>query len=179
LSGFAKAKLLLNEKRLDREKMSVKWQKGPALAGTDFGNPLSDGGTAYTVCVYGDGNLAGSYVVDRAGGTCAGRPCWKSTGGDPPTNRGYSYSDRLTTADGIQKMQMKGGDAGRAKLSVKGRNNGGRGQLSLPVGVAAEMAGSSQATIQLFGVDAPAPGCFTATLGEIQKDDGTQFKARN
>jgi hypothetical protein len=174
---WGKMRLQVKETNPGKEKMSAQWQKGSQLAGTAFGNPLNAGGTAYTICIYdGAGGLAGQYVVDRAGDTCVGKACWRSTGGDPPGNKGYKYNDKDVTSDGIQRMQLKGGDVGKSKLSVKGGNKVGKGQRSLPTGVVAQLTGSTSVTVQLFGSDMPK--CFSATLMDIQKDDGGQFKAR-
>jgi len=177
LSGFGKAQIALKEKSPGKESMSAKWLKGPAATSADLGNPLDGGGTTYTMCVYADGTLAGSYLVDRAGDDCAGKPCWKSVGGTPPDNKGYKYKDKDAAAYGVQQLQLKGGDAGKSGFLIKGKNNAAKNQTSLPTNVVAEMTGSLQATIQLFGSD--MPNCYSATLNDIQKDDGVQFKARH
>jgi len=72
---------------------------------------------------------------------------------------------------------MKGGDSGRSKVLAKGKNNSAKGQFYLPTGVVAQLMGSSRATIQLFGSDAPK--CLSVTLTTVLKDDGVQFKAKS
>jgi hypothetical protein len=178
ISGFQKGRLQVTEKTVGREKMVAKWQKlSVAIAGSDFGNPLNTNGTAYTICIYaGDNTLAGTYVIDRAGETCAGRDCWKSTGGEPPTNKGYRYTDTGLSSDGIQKIVLKGGAPGQPKLQAKGRNNANGGQTNLPTGVVAGLTGKGPPTIQLFGSD--ATNCYGEMLPDVRKDDGVQFKAK-
>jgi hypothetical protein len=177
--SFDKGQLLVNEKVAGKEKMMAKWIKGPQLAGTDYGNPLSGGGTAYNVCVYNEaGSLAGEYSVDRAGGTCGTKVCWKVLGKPPgnPKHKGYKYQDKDVSSDGIQLILMKAGDTGKSKALAKGKNNSTKGQLSLPTGVVEALSGSASVTVQLIGSDAPK--CISVTLATVLKDDGVQFKAK-
>ena len=82
-TGFAKGTLLIKEDIAGKEKLVAKMVKGPALAQTDLGNPLSGGGTVYSLCIYDDaGNLAGGigarwWSIGRAipaAGSPAGSP---------------------------------------------------------------------------------------------------------
>lgn len=173
VTGFAKGLLSVDERKPGGEKLLVKWTGGPALLGTDFGNPLGAGGTAYRVCVYDDGGaLAGQYAVDRAGYLCRGRECWKALGKPPgsPRHKGYRYKDGDAGADGLLLARLAGGAAGRSQALVKGRG------ATLPTGVAAALAGSTAATVQLAGSDAPQ--CVSIALPTVVRDDGTRFKAR-
>jgi hypothetical protein len=178
-SSFQKGQLEVDERKSGKEKMSAKWQKGPALAGTDFGNPLGENGTMYFVCIYDDsGSLAGEYVVARAGDTCGTRSCWSNLGKDPgdPGHKGYKYSDRELASDGMSKMKLNAGDAGKSKASIQARNKASKYTATLPTGVAADLSGSTSATVQLFGSDASE--CISMGLSTVTKDDGVQFKAR-
>lgn len=77
----AQAQLDVNEKSTGKEKLKLQW-KGVSAEATvaDFGDPLA-GSTVPAICLYADGGaLAGSYVVDRSGDYCAGKPCWKAKG---------------------------------------------------------------------------------------------------
>src|SRR5262249_53751927 len=134
-------------------------------------NPLSAGGTAYSLCVYDDGGtLVGSLTVDRAGDTCGTDPCWSAIGGAPPFGSGYKYKDDALTASGAFKLQYKGGAAGSSKALLKGKGNG------LPDGIAAALQGSLNATVQLRGDDAPE--CLSITVSDIKKNDPDFFKAK-
>jgi len=94
-----------------KDKLQWKWLKGAATTLTDFGTPLTS--TDYALCVYDNGTLVAKMKI-QAGGTCAGKPCWKAK----PT--GFTYKDKDLTPDGIQQMVLKVGVAGKAKIQVKG-----------------------------------------------------------
>lgn len=169
-SAFDKCQLVVDESKPGKEKLVASWQKGPALTPSNFGNPTVALGTAYDVCAYDqNATLAGQWIIDRAGATCGDKPCWKAL------DEGFKYKDKDGTAQGIQNMLLKGGDAGKSKLAVKGKNNVGKGQTSLPTGIAAALTGSANATIQLRGSN--APGCFSCAV-TTSKDEGGTFKAK-
>ena len=161
-----KAVLLVNEKNAGKEKVKTTL-KGlqTAVAQSQFGNPVS-GSTAYRLCIYDAANqLSGGYVVVRAGDTCSGDPCWATVSG-----KGYKYQDKSTTADGIAKINLHGGAAGKGKISFMGSN----GAATLPTGVAAALQNQASATVQVVSSDA---SCFGVTLTGVKKADGTMFKA--
>jgi hypothetical protein len=165
--------LLVKENVPGKEKLIAKLLKGPGLGALDYGDPLGSGGTAYSVCIYDDaGDLAGKLEVDRAGASCAGKECWKPVGAT-----GYRYKDKDASADGVSGLKLLGGDAGKSKVLLKGANNAAKGETSLPIGIANLLAGSTGATVQLFGSDAPQ--CYSATLGTVVKSETDFFKARN
>jgi hypothetical protein len=169
---WATASLLVDEGVVGRERLQVRMLRGPALMGTSFGDPLPAGGTAYSVCVYDDaGGLAGRLEVDRAGSTCGLRSCWKRIG-----PRGFAFRDRSASSDGTKGMKLLGGGVGRSTLAFRAGNDSRKGLTSMPTGIAAALAGSTSATVQVHGSD--APDCFSATLGEVVKDTGSIFKAR-
>ena len=158
--------------------MAMKWKKGPAVAGTDFGDPLLTGGSAYSLCVYDDGgNLDGQYLIAKAGEACAkGRPCWKNIGAvaPDPQHQGYGYKDAGGESDGILKANMKGPKS--AKMLFAGKNNTAKGLTNLPTGVTAALAGTTSATVQLLVSDEAT--CFSADLTSVTRADGTGFQAQ-
>jgi hypothetical protein len=167
---FPRGLLTIKESVAGKEKLIAKLSDGPALAQTDVGNPIDPGGTSFSLCIYKDsGDLTGGVNVDRAGDMCGGAPCWKALGGDPPEGKGYLYKDSELAADGIQKVLVQGGEAGKSKALVKGKGP------NLPHGVAASLQSSTSATLQLRGSDATQ--CLSLTLGNIKKQDAGFFKA--
>jgi cysteine-rich repeat protein len=167
-TGFGKASLLAKDEA-GKEKMLVKFIKGPALGQPDFGNPVG-GSTAYRLCVWRDGpTLVADYEVDRAGDTCGSSPCWSVLGAAPPNGSGYRYKDTLATSDGIGFMSLKGGAAGKSKLLIKGKG------AALPP-LTAALQSATSVTLQLHGDDAPQ--CLETTLTTISKQLPTQFKAK-
>lgn len=177
-TGFAKGLLLVKQNVPGKEKLVAKLLKGPALAQTDMGNPLDAGqggtGTIYSLCVYNAASdLAGGVVVDRAGDTCDGKPCWKSVGQAPNDpqgpGKGYKYKDGSLASDGVLKILYKGGDAGKSKAIVIGKGPG------LPAGIAGALQVSAQATVQLRSSDG---ACLSVALSEIKKQEPAFFKAK-
>ena len=99
-----------------------------------------------------------------AGGTCGTKPCWKTTG-----TSGFSMANKLAAPDGITKMKLGAGVAGKAKvqLSGKGANLPMPGlPLVLPV------------TAQLLIRDGAGTTCFQTTYDTSAVNDGLKFKAK-
>jgi hypothetical protein len=161
-----KGSLRVDEKKPGKEKLKVKLTKlQPAVMQTQFGDPVT-GSTAYAICIYDAANqLQGSYTIERAGDTCNGAPCWA-----PISDKGYKYGDKGGDADGVLKMKLIGGDPGKGKIKVVGKNTTGQ----LPLGVAALLQDEPSATVQVLTSDA---SCFGVGLTQVKKADGTVFKA--
>ncbi len=173
--GFGKAALIVSEKSAGKEKLTVKMAKGPALVSSELGDPFDFAAGSYSLCVYDDGdNLVGDMTIRGANEICGTKPCWKSVG-NPLAPTGLVFNDKTTTQDGILKMVLKAGTTGKSKLIVKGKNRANAGQTNLP-SLAPGLAGTTSATVQLHTDE---KGCFTASLGNVQKNDSTSFKATN
>ena len=169
--GAAQAKLQYSEKVVGKEKAKLQWKKVTmSTTQGDFGDPVASD-TAATVCIYDDqGGLVEQLLVDRAGPLCDGDLCWKALGA-----KGWGYKDKAASAHGIFKLQYKSGDAGKGKATAQGKNNPKKGQTSLPAGVVATLTGNAAPTIQML----TSHGfCVGATMTEIKKDDGLQYKAQ-
>ncbi|MBU6282934.1 hypothetical protein KGQ64_11885 [bacterium] len=157
-----KAQLILLDKSPDRgDKMSFKWTKGSATTFPEFGSP--DVGNDYDVCIYGPSN---TLILGRkapAGGSCNGKACWKKADG-----KGYTYIDKLRDPDGIDKLQLVAGTAGRAKLQVSGKDV----NLQMP-----SLSGVTlPIVVQLRSEDG---GCWGASFSVAQKKDANQLKAKS
>jgi hypothetical protein len=161
-----KGVLLVSEKTASKEKLKISLKKLlPTVTQSQFGNPIS-GTTIYKICVYDSSNqLSGEYTVARAGDLCDGLSCWSAV-----KDTGYKYTDKSAAADGILKMTLSGGDQGKGKVSVIGKNGTGK----MPLGVAAALTGDTSVTVQLLTSDA---ACFGLTLADVKKADGLVFKA--
>jgi hypothetical protein len=169
-------RLFVNESSPGNERLGVGFFRGPALNQIDLGSPTNGDGTAFRLCIYGGlNNLVGQLRIDRAGGLCAGKPCWAPVGGNPPTGRGYRYRDANWSADGTLRLRLEGGNVGKSRILLRARNRSSIGRDYLPKGIAMALAGSASATIQLHGDDLPQ--CFSATLDTVL-DNGNTFKAR-
>lgn len=164
--------LMVSEKASGKEKLKVGLTKlHSAVTQSTFGDPVT-GGTSYAICVYdASDTLRDEISVARPGDSCGTppKPCWSLI-----STKGYKYADKTNSADGISKMTLLGGDAGKGKIAVGGKNNASAGQTSLPTGIAALLQSSTHATVQILTVDA---GCFTVTVTQVKKADGATFIA--
>ena len=161
-----KGSLLVDEKKAGKEKLKVSLTKlQPAVTQGQFGDPVN-GSTAYKVCIYdGANHLKGDYTIARAGQMCGTAPCWAAV-----SDKGYKYKDKSAAADGILAMKLSGGDAGKGKVKIKGKNT----TAHLPTGIAALLQNQTSATVQVLTTDA---SCFGVGLTQIKKADGTVFSA--
>jgi hypothetical protein len=161
-----KGGLIVNEKKPGKEKLKVKLTKlQSVVTQSQFGNPVS-GSTEYKICIYDAADqLKGSYTIARAGQMCGDGPCWSAI-----SDKGYKYGDKSAAADGILKMKLIGGDTGKGKIKVIGKNTTG----NLPTGVAALLQNQTGATVQVLTSDA---SCFGVVLTQVKKADGTIFNA--
>ena len=100
----------------ERDILLWKWMPGAATDLADFGDPVT--GTDYTLCIYDETADTPSLrlaVSAPAGEVCGARSCWRGT------NSGFRYTDRSLTPNGIQKLQLEAGVAGRARINLKGK----------------------------------------------------------
>jgi cysteine-rich repeat protein len=84
--------------------------------------------------------------------------------------QGYKFKDKTGTPEGIQKVVLKGGAAGKAKALVKGKGANLPDVLTgvLPLPVTAQLVNDANAV------------CFEGQYdsADVKKNDGTQFKAK-
>jgi hypothetical protein len=167
-TASGQSKLSVNEKSAGKEKLKAQIQKlVPALAATDFGDPVI-GTTNYALCIYDGSNaLKGELSIVKGGENCGTDPCWEGV-----KTTGYKYKDKDLTADGVQKIQLSGGDAGKGKVSVSAKNTSSANNM--PVGIAAALNGATHATVQLLD---SSGHCYGATLSQVKTADGTVFSA--
>ena len=111
-----KSSLAIKDSSPDKgDALQWKWSAGDATTFADFGAPTTSSNVQ--LCLY-DGAapalVAGAIVP--AGGTCAGKPCWKAS-----ADKGYAYKDKLGTPNGIQGLKLKAGAAGKAAIQVQAK----------------------------------------------------------
>jgi hypothetical protein len=99
----AKNKVLIRNKADNgKDKLIWKWTKGAATTQVEFGDPTTT--ADYAVCFYdGTGALLQQANVPPGSN-------WALLG-----TKGYKYKDQTAAEDGITKIILKGGDAGRAR----------------------------------------------------------------
>jgi cysteine-rich repeat protein len=96
-----------------KDKIKWKWLKGDATLLADFGDPL--GSTQYTLCIYDESAAVPTLTTSL---TVPANGAWK------PNSKGFKYSDKTLNFDGVRKIGLKLGPAGKAKVDVfaKGAN---------------------------------------------------------
>jgi hypothetical protein len=166
----AKATFQVREQTVGKEKLNVGLKKlAPATFQADFGDPVA-GATSYAVCVYDQGGtLVAEMQVNQAGQICGTKACWSAI-----SDKGYKYTEKSASADGITKITGTGGDPEKGQIQATGQNNISKGQTALPTGVAAALMGDTQVTVEILTSDA---SCFGATFPTVTKADGLEFKA--
>ena len=127
----------------------------------DFGTPQTT--TGYALCVYD-----GSSRPDRerstapAGGTCRGKACWR------PTANGFRYDDKDRTPDGVQRLDLKAGAAGKAQVAAAARRASIFTPPPLPIS-------TLPVRVQLRSSSGQ---CWQSTHTTVLADTTTQFKAK-
>ncbi len=155
---------LWNRHRDRRDRLVWEWRRGEATSVADFGDPLAT--TGYALCVYDqvDGNptLVLSPVV-LGGATCGGRPCWEAT------RRGFVYVNEEDPPDGICRIMLRAGDAGRTRICVKAKGPS--------VGAIIPFKQDPTVTVQL--VNSIGECWETRYSAPAVVNDGSQFNDKN
>jgi cysteine-rich repeat protein len=146
--------------------LAWQWKKGASTTADELGNGLASG-VRYDLCVY-DETPGGSSLAARlripGGGTCHGKPCWKTSG-----NGTLKYADKDATPDGVTLAALRPGSAGKAQLQVRARGLA----LALPT---LPFAQSPAVVVQLRSSSGACWGqTYTAPAA---RNDGGQFKDR-
>jgi hypothetical protein len=140
-----------------KDKLLWKWVNGQATSEGELGDPTTT--ASYALCAYdGSGFLLGAKIPPSAAH-------WSALG-----STGYKYSDTTGSADGIDKVLLKGSTQNNAKAVLKGKGSNvpvvTLGNLPLPVTV--------QLHNQVSGLC--LEGVYTS--GGVTKNTGSQFKAK-
>ncbi len=155
LSGCSTAAkgMLLVKAKAGKESLTWKWLKGQqTIDAADLGVPT--GSTSYKLCVFTSPQME----LNVAGGSG-----WKATGS------GFTYSDPTTAQDGVKKILVKAGAAGKSKALVKGK---GSGLLPLPT-----LPATPPVTVQLQN---SAGKCWETAFssGNVLKNDTQILKLK-
>jgi hypothetical protein len=95
--------------------------------------------------------------------TCGTKPCWKALG-----TLGFTYADNVGTPDGLTKVLLKAGSAGRGKIGVKGSG----ANLHLPT---LPMTTPVRAQLRQDGSSA----CWEAAYSTATTNTASAFKAKS
>jgi cysteine-rich repeat protein len=111
-----KASLQMLKRPPDKDLLKWKWLKGERTTLADYGDPVNT--TSYQLCIYDQSGLI-LEITNPAGGVCLGKPCWTQKG-----FKGFSYKDKEHTPDGGEKLLLKEGALGKAKILFTARGPG-------------------------------------------------------
>jgi len=114
-SGFLK---LVDQPDDAQDEITWVWRKGVRTAVQAFGDPYSGYGfgTTYALCLYmGKAHRLTLSLMAPSGRFCGTGTCWNET------RRGWEYADPSYTPDGIGRVSLKAGGAGRASVLVSGQ----------------------------------------------------------
>lgn len=87
--------------------------KGEETTPAELGSPLTT--TSYLFCVYDGGDEVVLRLRATAGGSCAGKDCWKASAS------GFRYRDKAGSLGGLTDLQLKAGADGKASIKMKAR----------------------------------------------------------
>jgi Tol biopolymer transport system component len=165
--------VLVVKNNLDNDKRDAivwRWIRGAQTAFADFGDPLTD--ETYTMCLYDESGGTpelSARVSAPAGGVCnaRGNPCWKVAGRDGG-NR-YVYADREKTPNGMVRLMLKSGDAGRARIVARAKGP----VLQLP-----PLPLALPTRVQLHSSSGACWEAGYAAGDNVIRSDDTMFKAK-
>jgi hypothetical protein len=97
-----------------RARLTWTWKKGEVALG-DLGDPLTDGATDWELCLFDRGAPGGTprflaSIRAPAGGTCAGKPCWRRK------DFAFKYADKDRTPSGMATLRLRSSPPGAASL---------------------------------------------------------------
>lgn len=165
ISGAKTAYQHKNDADDSKDSIKAKVTKGDAFAQADLGNPAST--TRYSLCVYDETGdvpaLVGELVVPAGGRWLDKSP------------KGWAYKDKLGSDDGVTQIQLKPGDAGKAKMQLK--SNGATPSWPAPVDAGQIYSLASAVTVQLVNDATATCWSMSFTAAQTKKNDGKQYKA--
>jgi hypothetical protein len=146
-----------------RDQLTWKWLTGEETALDDFGDPTLT--ESFALCLYDESGLPELHAKAEVppGGVCDDRPCWRSAG-----STSFKYTDRAGTPNGITKLLLKAGDAGRARVILKAKGDPLPAiELPLPLPLRVQLQSTSG-------------DCWEALYdaGGVTVNDGTNFSGR-
>ncbi|MFT4572123.1 MAG: hypothetical protein ACI8TX_003162 [Hyphomicrobiaceae bacterium] len=159
-----KGVVLIKDKGGDKDVFKFKWLKGEETALGDFLDPTTVG-TDWSICTY-DASASLQPLSDAgfvSGGTCSGKDCWKAT-----SDKGFIYKRKNKFIEGINKVKLGIGAAGKAKVLVTGKGN----LLPTPT-----LPLTGPVRVQLIADDGISQECWDVEFTELKVNDAALVKA--
>jgi len=149
------------------DQILFKWKNGAATDVAALGDPQS-GATDYALCAYDSSAGVASRIAALripGGRTCGSKPCWIFL----PNGKGYKYNDSSRLPDGVQKVLIRTGENGRAKVLVKAKG-GAVPNPSLP------LQQDPRVTVQLVNTLGECWGADFTAPASANRDDSFRDK---
>ncbi len=152
--------------KITKPKDQLKWKlsRGASFGQGALGDPSTT--ATYTVCVYdssaGVASLATSLSIPPSAK-------WQSK-----SPKGWQYKDKSGTFDGVQKIKLKTGSAGKTKVQLIAK--GGSLPTPIPFSSSAFFEQSPDVTVQMFNSDTST--CWSSSFATATKNTVAQFKAK-
>jgi hypothetical protein len=143
----------------------LKWKiaRGGLASLADLDDP-ANGTVTLGVCLY-DASAKTQPLLASAvlgGGSCNGKPCWKSLA------TGYRYKNKSAAPDGLTDVKLRVSGAGELSLVVKGKG----ANLALP-----SLDLTPPVRLQLVVSDSAGSSCWESHFPSAQKNDAGMFRA--
>jgi len=157
--------LLLVKDSVDERKdqLKWKWKKGDETVQADLDDPFTT--ATYTLCVYDTSGGVPSLVSSLA---AAPSPLWVDK--DP---KGWQHKDKAGFSDGVQRITLRPGAAGRSQVQVKAK--GVNVPMPAPFSATEFFDQDPEVTVQLSNSDTAA--CWTSTFTAAKMNTVDRFKA--
>lgn len=140
------------------DRLVWKWKAGAPVPLLDFGAP--DSVTDISLCLFDEEGLKLSATAPAAG-ICGAGPCWRRS------SSVFRYGDKELSPDGLLKLSLKSGDAGKASIRVKGKGVE-LGAPSLP------LVGAVTARV----IRNDGTPCWEASFVEPKRNDDRVYRAK-
>ena len=88
--------------------------------------------------------------------------------------KGFAYKDKAGTEDGVTKMQLNTGAAGKSKVQVVAK--GTSIPMPTPISMTEFFDQDTEVIVQLINDETST--CWTSAFTTNTKNDGVQFKAK-
>jgi hypothetical protein len=162
--GGEKSKLLVKRSsNEDSRQITWKLAKGDAFAHASLGEPITD--REYSLCIYDETDSTPSLATSLSFGPNA---FWDSK--DP---KGWFYLDKTGSEQGVMKVKLKTGEAGKAGVSVQAR--GANVPLPVPASPTSIFDLDPEVTVQL--VNNETSMCWSSTFTVAKRNDLSIFSA--
>ena len=168
-------RLITDRTKESQDRITLNMVRGPVTTAAEYEDPTT-GSPDYHLCVYDSDSGQSLLKIDTiapGGGTCkSGRPCWKRMG-SASNPRGHNCVDADMTPDGLPRMKLTAGTAGRSQIMASGKGE----NLILPGPITSDsyFVHDPSDTVQAVQDDGD---CWSVSFSEARRNTSSVFSAR-